>query len=82
MKQRLLLTSTGIVPEIKKEFLSLLPKKKPAENKVAFVTTAAYGENKDPHWLKKDRQLLYDCGIKEIGDINLKDKTPQELEKY
>ena len=81
MKHKLLLTSVGIVPEIKKEFLSLLPNKKPGDNKVAFITTAAYGENKDPHWLKKDRQLLHDCGIKDIEDIDLKGKTPQELEK-
>lgn len=81
MKYKLLLTSGGIVPEIKKEFLSLLPKKKPEENKVVFITTAAFGENKEPHWLKKDRQLLYDCGIKDIEDVDLKDKTPKELEK-
>ena len=49
MKYKLLLTSAGIVPEIRKEFLSLLPQKKPEKNKVAFITTAAYGETKDPH---------------------------------
>src|SRR3989338_10165873 len=83
MKHKLLLTSAGIVPEIKKEFLSLLPKKKPGDNKVAFITTAAYGENKDPHWWQKDRQRLYDCGIKDIEEIDLRERgeTPQELEK-
>src|SRR3989338_469474 len=81
MKYKLLLTSSGIVPEIRKYFLSLLPKKKPEDNKVIFITTAAYGENKDPHWLKKDRQLLYDCGIKDIEDVDLKDKKTKELEK-
>lgn len=81
MKYKSLLTSSGIVTEIRKDFFSLLPKKKPAENKVAFITTAAYGENKEPHWLKKDRQLLYDCGIKDIEDLDLKDKTQKELEE-
>ena len=74
MKHKLLLTSAGIVPEIKKEFLSLLPKKKPGDNKVAFITTAAYGENKDPHWWQKDRQRLYDCGIKDIEEIDLRER--------
>ncbi len=78
MVQTLLLTSGGIVPEVKDYFLSLLPKK-PEENKVAFVTTAAYGETKNPAWMEKDRQLLYGCGIKHIEDLDLKDKTQVDL---
>lgn len=83
MKYKLLLTSGGIVPEIRKEFLSLLPKKKPADNRVAFITTAAYGENKEPHWLMKDRLLVEACGINNIEEIDLRERegTPQELEK-
>ncbi len=65
----LLLTSGGIVPEIRDCFISVLPKKKPYENKVAFVTTAAYGASKNPQWIEKDRQLLRDCGIKYIEDL-------------
>ncbi|MEK6901418.1 MAG: Type 1 glutamine amidotransferase-like domain-containing protein, partial [Nanoarchaeota archaeon] len=80
MVQTLLLTSAGIVQEVKDYFLSLLPKK-PAENKVAFVTTAAYGETKNPTWMEKDRQLLYSCGIKHIEDLDLKDKTRDDLER-
>lgn len=80
MAQILLLTSAGIVPEVRNYFLSLLPKK-PEENKVAFVTTAAYGESKNPIWIEKDRQLLYGCGIKHIEDLDLKDKTQGDLEK-
>lgn len=76
----LLLTSAGIVPEIRKCFISLLHGK-PEDNKVAFVTTAAYGESKNPAWMEKDRQLLYGCGIKQIEDLDLKDKTPGNLEK-
>ena len=80
MNYKLLLTSSGIVPEIRDYFLSLL-RKKPEENNVAFITTAAYGESKDPYWLKKDRQLLHDCGIKNIEDLDLKEKKQSELEK-
>jgi len=76
----LLLTSTGIVPEIKNYFLSVLPKKKPEDNKVAFVTTAAYGESKNPTWMEKDRQLLYECGIRHIEDLDFKGKTQGNLE--
>ncbi len=74
------LTSAGIVPEINEYFISVLPKKKPEENKVAFVTTAAYGESKNPSWMEKERQLLLGCGIKHIEDLDLKDKTQKELE--
>lgn len=78
--QTLFLTSGGIVPEIKEYFLSLLEKN--AERKrVAFVTTAAYGESKDPKWMEKDRKLLYDCGIKYIEDVDLKDKKGEEVEE-
>ena len=77
----LLLTSGGIVPEIKEYFLSVLPKKRPEDNKVVFVTTAAYGESKNPTWMEKDRQLLYECGIKYIEELDFKDKTQKELEK-
>ncbi len=80
MVQTLLLTSGGIVPEVRDYFLSILPKK-PEDNKVAFVTTAAYGETKNPTWMEKDRQLLYGCGIKHIEDLDLKDKTQGDLER-
>ena len=76
----LLLTSAGIVPEIKNYFLSVLPKKRPENNKVAFVTTAAYGESKNPTWMEKDRQLLYECGIRHIEDLDFKGKTQGDLE--
>ncbi|MBI5390925.1 Type 1 glutamine amidotransferase-like domain-containing protein [Candidatus Woesearchaeota archaeon] len=79
MAQTLLLTSAGIVPEVRDSFISLLPKKL-SEITVAFVTTAAYGETKNPAWLEKDRQLLYGCGIQHIEDLDLKDKTPAALE--
>ena len=74
-------TSGGIVPEIKKYFLSILPKKRPEENRVAFVTTAAYGESKNPTWMEKDRQLLRDCGIKHLEDVDFKGKTEKDLER-
>ncbi len=76
----LLLTSAGIVPEIRQDFISLL-RKKPEENKVAFVTTAAYSESKNPTWMEKDRKILYGCGIKQIVDLDLKDCKQKELEQ-
>ncbi len=79
MASKLLLTSAGIAPEIKDYFLGLLTKN-PAENKVAFITTAAYGESDHPTWMEKDRGLLQSCGIKYIEDLDLKDKTKKELE--
>lgn len=78
--KKLLLTSKGIVPEIRNDFLSLLTKP-PAETKVAFITTAAYGEDKDPIWLQKDRELLYACGIRQVEDLDLKGKIQVELEQ-
>src|SRR3989338_909394 len=81
MTPTLLLTSAGIVPEIREYFLSILPKSKPEENRVAFVTTAAYGESKNPAWMEKDRQSLYNCGIKQIEDVDFKDKTQKDLKK-
>lgn len=80
MNYVLLLTSQGIVPEIRKYFLSVLSKK-PEENNVALITTAAYGETEDPHWLQNDRQSLYDCGIRNIEDLDLKGKNQSDLEK-
>lgn len=76
----LFLTSAGIVPEIRKDFLSLL-KKKPQDVKVISITTAAFGEAKDPWWLKKDLELLHDCGIKNIEEYDLKDKTEKDVQK-
>ena len=78
VNHKLLLTSAGIVPEIRDNFLALLTKK-PAETKVAFITTAAYGESSNPTWMEKDRELLQNCGITEIEDLDLKDKTQKEL---
>ncbi len=81
----LLLTSAGIVPEIRTEFLSLL-RKKPEENKVVFIITAAYGEppetygGPEPHWLNKDREKLRDSGIKNIEDVDLRNTTKRQLE--
>ena len=76
----LLLTSAGIVPEVRDYFLSLLPQK-PEKSRVAFITTAAYGESKNPTWMEKDRQLLYGCGIKSIEDLDVKGKTQGDLER-
>ncbi len=86
MVETLLLTSAGIVPEISMDFLSLL-KVKPSQVKTAFIVTAAYGEppktygGAEPHWLKSDRQKLYDSGIKQIEDVDLRKVTKTQLDK-
>lgn len=71
MKQRLLLTSQGIgSEELKETFLSMI--RQPSETSVMFVTTAAYGEEKNPTWLEVYRNQLRDCGISKIRDIDFK----------
>lgn len=80
MIRTLFLTSAGIVPEVRKDFLSLL-KNKPEEVKLLSITTAAYGETKNPWWLKKDVELLNKCGIKKIEEFDLKNKNIKDVEK-
>jgi len=80
MRQRLLLTSEGIQPELKEVFLSCLYKT-PYRNRVSFVTTAAYGEKENPEWLDIDKKLLQECDIKTIDEFDLKDKTQEEVSK-
>lgn len=81
-----LLTSNGLTNSIiEKAFLSLL--EKPAEaNTVGFIPTAAFGETNDPEWnylewLEEYRNQLRRQGITNIEDVDLKDKTEEELEK-
>jgi dipeptidase E len=78
MQKKLLLTSEGIQPEIRDVFLDCL-NKTPNKNKVSFITTAAYGENVNPAWLDIDRKLLEDCGIEDIEEFDLKNKTQKEI---
>ena len=80
MKQKLLLTSSGIEAGLREAFIKCLTKS-PSESVVAFVTTAAYGETKKPAWLENDRKLLHRCGIKEILDFDIKGKNEGQLEK-
>ena len=75
---KLLLTSQGILP-VKETFLSLLSKK-PADTKVAFITTAAYGESEErAPWLDICKSQLVECGIRNIMEMNIRRKTPWEL---
>lgn len=78
--QKLLLTSQGLPNELKNVFLSSL-NKSPSDSRVAFITTAAYGEEKNPSWLQHYRKQLKGYGIKDIEDLDLKNKTAEELEK-
>lgn len=82
MHSTLLLTSAGLSnSEIKNNFLSLLTKK-PKETTVAHVTTAAWGETPNPHWLDITKNELRNCGIIHIKDIDIKDKSKSELETF
>lgn len=79
---KLLLTSQGLSNQkIKQAFLNNLPKN-PEHIKVAFVTTAAYGEEPNPILLEVYRKELRGCGIKTIEDLDLKGKTKEELEQF
>ncbi len=73
----LLLTSSGVVPEIRDVFLSVLPERP----RVAFITTAGFGESKEPVWMEGDRKRLIDCGVRDIVDLDLKDKSEVEVGK-
>ena len=75
---KLLLTSQGIQEEIRTTFLSLLSKP-PKDILVSFITTEAYGEDKHPTWLNVYKDQLRECGIFNIEDLDLKDKTEDYL---
>lgn len=81
----MILSSNGFTAIIEKAFLQLL-KKPPQENSVAFITTAAFGEEDGPEWntptwLEIYRNQLRSLGIVTIEDIDLKDKKEEELQK-
>lgn len=65
--KKLLLTSKGLTIEIYKSFSSLLVKK-PNDNKVAFITTASYGEYTNNFLLREAKNFLVNIYSK----INLK----------
>lgn len=76
----LLLTSNGIKGKIADIFPTLL--KKPAsEYFVAFDITAAYGDADNPQWFGKFKDQLYQLGITNIEDLDLRSKNQDELEK-
>ncbi|MBI4058204.1 Type 1 glutamine amidotransferase-like domain-containing protein [Candidatus Gottesmanbacteria bacterium] len=77
----LLLTSQGLPPELKETFLRVIPKS-PHKLNVAFITTAAYGDNaKRPEWLDVNYKQLQNYGITEIEELDIRYKTKQDLEK-
>ncbi len=66
----LLLTSNGLSNEtLRKEFLHSL-QKSPKEVSVAFVITASTVQS-DTEYVTKDKQDLYDLGIREIVEIDI-----------
>jgi dipeptidase E len=76
---KLLLTSQGLPSKLKETFVSLLHKPT-SEIKLSFITTAAYGDYKNPKWLNVYRKQLNNYGIQQIEDLDLKDKNQKELE--
>lgn len=65
---KLLLTSQGLLP------------KPPTQIKISFITTAAYGDYKNPTWLNVYRKQLRSYEIKKIEDLDLRNKNQKELE--
>lgn len=77
---KLLLTSSGISKELKNTFLDLIDK--PAASiKITYVTTAAYGDEKNPAWLYYYKKQLNSYGITNIEDLDIRNKTEKELER-
>ncbi len=81
---KLLLTSAGIIPEVKDDFLFLLSKA-PSEVKIALVETAIHGESLNPEKLKKYQEQtlaqIHDCGITKIRKIDFREIKPSQLSK-
>ncbi|MBI4226019.1 Type 1 glutamine amidotransferase-like domain-containing protein [Candidatus Roizmanbacteria bacterium] len=78
MKQRLFLTSAGIVKEIRKEFLQLLGKD-PKKSVVYFIATAA-DPQKDRGFVEADRKKLRKIGLI-IKELDLKRENKNTLYK-
>ncbi|MDP2638390.1 MAG: Type 1 glutamine amidotransferase-like domain-containing protein [Candidatus Levybacteria bacterium] len=75
---RLLLTSAGIKKNFKNIFLSLLPKP-PKDISVAYIITAAFGEEGKKSWLYTAKKQLESLGITDIEDLDLRDKNKDQL---
>ncbi len=76
--RRLLLTSQGIQPELEDVFLGQLGES-PEKKKVSFITTAARGEEEYyPKWMEIYKKQLEGCGIKNIEEFDLTNKTPHD----
>ncbi len=74
----LLLTSSGITENIRDIFISRLSK--PVDKtKLSFITTAAYGEEVNPVWLEEAKNQLRSHGLKNIEDLDIRDKNQNEL---
>ncbi|OGK25844.1 hypothetical protein A3A46_00330 [Candidatus Roizmanbacteria bacterium RIFCSPLOWO2_01_FULL_37_13] len=78
MKQKLFLTSAGIVRELRNEFVQLLGKD-PKNSIVCFIATAADPE-KDKGFVEADRKKLREAGLK-IRELDLKSENKNSLYK-
>jgi dipeptidase E len=74
----LLLTSAGIKESFKDIFLSHLPKP-PKDISVAYIVTAAFGEEGEKSWLYTAKKQLESLGINDIEDLDLRGKNKDQL---
>lgn len=72
----LFLTSAGLSPEIKNDFLNLLPNK-PENTNVCFIPTAADPEG-DKWFIEKDREQLKETGFK-VNEVDLKEENKESI---
>ncbi|MDO8621571.1 MAG: Type 1 glutamine amidotransferase-like domain-containing protein [Candidatus Levybacteria bacterium] len=76
---KLLLTSNGIKPGFKNDFLSLLPNKPLNQISVSYIITAAFGENGAKSWVNIAKEDVRKLGISNIEDLDIRGKTENEL---
>lgn len=82
MPQKLLLTSSGICEEIRNDFLRLIKDKNPAELKVAYIITAAYGDNgPNQEHINNHIKNFKKCGLNNVGILDLRGMKQLYLEK-
>ncbi len=75
----LLLTSNGIHDSFKDIFLSLFSKP-PQDISVAYIITAAFGEEGDKSWVYIAKEQLKSLGILSIEDLDLREKSKEDLQ--
>ena len=70
--RKILLTSSGLTPELSETFLKLI-ETKPAETKIGFIATAS-DDDRNPWYVLKDRTSFEALGFTNIIEVDLKRK--------